>query len=136
MDNRCKWSFNKSHGSWTWKLVQISQLFYRPNKHKMVINRSSKKFFYRLSLTIKHRNGNLTDVLYNASVYKDDKAMFLEFCSSERCYRTQNVWKGNDRCKVSAETATKSNNSFYLTWPRDSHQNSILGFTNVLLKPD
>jgi hypothetical protein len=29
------------------------------------------------------------DMLYNASVYKDDKAMLLGFCSSERCYITK-----------------------------------------------
>jgi hypothetical protein len=57
----------------------------------MVINRSSKKFCYRLSLTIKHRNGNLTDVLYNASVYKDDKGNVLGVFAAARCYRTQNV---------------------------------------------
>jgi hypothetical protein len=64
-------------------LVQISQLFTDPIKAQMVINRSSKKFCYRLSLTIKHRNGNLTDVLYNASVYKDDKGNVLEFLQRE-----------------------------------------------------
>jgi hypothetical protein len=31
------------------------------------------------ALTIKHLNGKLTDVLYNASVYKDDKGEVLEF---------------------------------------------------------
>jgi hypothetical protein len=30
-----------------------------------------------ITLTIKHLNGKLTDVLYNASVYKDDKGEVL-----------------------------------------------------------
>ena len=35
-------------------------------------------------LTIKHKNGNLTDVLYNASVYKDDKGNVLGVFSAAR----------------------------------------------------
>ena len=36
-----------------------------------------KGFVADYPLTIKHKNGNLTDVLYNASVYKDDKGNVL-----------------------------------------------------------
>ena len=35
-------------------------------------------------LTIKHKNGNLTDVLYNASVYKDDKGNVLGVFAAAR----------------------------------------------------
>ncbi|MFT6210334.1 MAG: PAS domain S-box-containing protein, partial [Bacteroidia bacterium] len=35
-------------------------------------------------LTIKNKNGNLTDVLYNASVYKDDKGNFLGVFAAAR----------------------------------------------------
>jgi hypothetical protein len=34
-----------------------------------------KSFVSDYALTIKHLNGKLTDVLYNASVYKDDKGV-------------------------------------------------------------
>jgi PAS domain-containing protein len=36
-----------------------------------------KSFVSDYALTIKHLNGKLTDVLYNASVYKDDKGEVL-----------------------------------------------------------
>jgi hypothetical protein len=39
-----------------------------------------KSFVSDYALTIKHLNGKLTDVLYNASVYKDDKGEVLGFC--------------------------------------------------------
>jgi hypothetical protein len=35
-------------------------------------------------LTIKHRNGNLTDVLYNASIYKDGKGNVLGVFAAAR----------------------------------------------------
>jgi PAS domain S-box-containing protein len=41
-------------------------------------------------LTIKNKNGNLTDVLYNASVYKDDKGNVLGVFASARDVTKQN----------------------------------------------
>jgi PAS domain S-box-containing protein len=43
-----------------------------------------KGFVSDYPLTIKHMNGNLTDVLYNASVYKDDKGNVLGVFAAAR----------------------------------------------------
>ena len=43
-----------------------------------------KGFVADYPLTIKHKNGNLTDVLYNASVYKDDKGNVLGVFAAAR----------------------------------------------------
>jgi PAS domain S-box-containing protein len=43
-----------------------------------------KGFVTDYPLTIKNKNGNLTDVLYNASVYKDDKGSVLGVFASAR----------------------------------------------------
>jgi PAS domain S-box-containing protein len=43
-----------------------------------------KGFVADYPLTIKHKNGNLTDVLYNATVYKDDKGNVLGVFAAAR----------------------------------------------------
>jgi PAS domain S-box-containing protein len=43
-----------------------------------------KGFVADYPLTIKHKNGNLTDVLYNASVYKDEKGNILGVFAAAR----------------------------------------------------
>src|SRR5680860_369980 len=43
-----------------------------------------KGFVADYPLTIKHKNGKLTDVLYNASVYKDDKGNVLGVFAAAR----------------------------------------------------
>jgi PAS domain S-box-containing protein len=43
-----------------------------------------KEFVADYPLTIKHRNGTLTDVLYNASVYKDDKGKVIGVFAAAR----------------------------------------------------
>ena len=43
-----------------------------------------KGFVVDYPLTIRHKNGNLTDVLYNASVYKDDKGIVLGVFAAAR----------------------------------------------------
>src|SRR3972149_3174626 len=44
----------------------------------------NKGFVVDYPLTIKHKNGNLTDVSYNASVYKDDKGNVLGVFAAAR----------------------------------------------------
>lgn len=48
-----------------------------------------KGFMADYPLTIKHKNGKLTDVLYNASVYKDDKGNVLGVFAAARDITTQ-----------------------------------------------
>jgi hypothetical protein len=50
-----------------------------------------KKNFVSYALTIKHLNGKLTDVLYNASVYKDDKGEVLGVFAAARDVTAQNT---------------------------------------------
>ncbi|WP_395046591.1 PAS domain S-box protein [Flavobacterium sp.] len=62
-----------------------------------------KSFVSDYPLTIKHKNGNLTDVLYNASVYKDDKGNVLGVFAAARDV-TEQKWAIELR-KVNKELA-------------------------------
>ncbi|MFT4545764.1 MAG: light-regulated signal transduction histidine kinase (bacteriophytochrome), partial [Bacteroidia bacterium] len=62
-----------------------------------------KGFVTDYPLTIKNKNGNLTDVLYNASVYKDDKGNVLGVFASARDV-TEQKWAIELR-KVNKELA-------------------------------
>lgn len=48
-----------------------------------------KGFVLDYPLTIRHKNGNLTDVIYNASVYKDDKGNVLGVFAAARDVTSQ-----------------------------------------------
>ena len=50
-----------------------------------------KSFVSDYPLTIRHRNGKLTDVLYNASVYKDDKGSVLGVFAAARDVTAQKL---------------------------------------------
>ena len=50
-----------------------------------------KGFVSDYPLTIKHKNGKLTDVLYNASVYKDDKGNVLGVFAAARDVTAQKL---------------------------------------------
>jgi|GEM_PF-192710 len=50
-----------------------------------------KGFVSDYPLTIRHKNGNLTDVLYNASVYKDDKGNVLGVFAAARDVTAQTL---------------------------------------------
>ncbi|MDI1304764.1 MAG: PAS domain S-box protein [bacterium] len=50
-----------------------------------------KSFVADYPLTIKHKNGKLTDVLYNASVYKDDKGNVLGVFAAARDVTAQKL---------------------------------------------
>jgi hypothetical protein len=56
------------------RLFHLLQSLNAPDK---LIFKYLKSFVSDYALTIKHLNGKLTDVLYNASVYKDDKGEVL-----------------------------------------------------------
>ncbi|CAN5333303.1 hypothetical protein BH09BAC3_BH09BAC3_29220 [soil metagenome] len=65
--------------------TDFSDYFTEPEKarkgYKQVFERG---FVSDYPLTIRHRNGKLTDVLYNASVYKDDKGNVLGVFAAAR----------------------------------------------------
>lgn len=117
-------------------------------------------FVSNYPLTIKHNNGKLTDVLYNASVYKDDNGLVLGVFAAARDITTQKrIEKELIDAKVSAESATGiaeeakhkaegamrtaedavrakqqflSNMSHEIRTP----MNAIIGFTKVVLRTD
>jgi len=72
--------------------TDFSDYFTEPEKardgYKKVFEKS---FVSDYSLTIRHKNGKLTDVLYNASVYKDDKGDVLGVFAAARDVTAQKL---------------------------------------------
>ena len=65
--------------------TDFSNYFTEPKKAQEGYRQVFEKGFVAdYPLTIKHKNGNLTDVLYNASVYKDDKGTVLGVFAAAR----------------------------------------------------
>ena len=65
--------------------TDFSNYFTEPQKaQEGYLQVFEKGFVADYPLTIKHKNGNLTDVLYNASVYKDDKGKVLGVFAAAR----------------------------------------------------
>jgi PAS domain S-box-containing protein len=65
--------------------TDFSNYFTEPQKAQVGYQQVFEKGFVAdYPLTIKHKNGNLTDVLYNASVYKDDKGNVLGVFAAAR----------------------------------------------------
>jgi PAS domain S-box-containing protein len=65
--------------------TDFSNYFTEPKKAQEGYQKVFEKGFVAdYPLTIKHKNGNLTDVLYNASVYKDDKGNVLGVFAAAR----------------------------------------------------
>ncbi|OFZ08190.1 MAG: hybrid sensor histidine kinase/response regulator [Bacteroidetes bacterium RIFCSPHIGHO2_02_FULL_44_7] len=65
--------------------TNFSKYFTDHDKAELGYQKAFRKGFVSdYSLTIKHKNGKLTDVLYNASVYKDDKGNVLGVFAAAR----------------------------------------------------
>jgi|GEM_PF-85706 len=65
--------------------TDFSNYFTEPEKAQAVYRQVFEQGFVAdYALTIKHKNGALTDVLYNASVYKDDKGNVLGVFAAAR----------------------------------------------------
>jgi PAS domain S-box-containing protein len=119
-----------------------------------------KSFVSDYALTIKHKNGNLTDVLYNASLYKDEQGKVLGVFAAARDVTEQKIiGKELLEAKESAELATiiaedakikaenvaeiaenamKSKQQFLSNMSHEirTPMNAIIGFTKVLLKTE
>lgn len=141
--------------------TDFSNYFTEPEKaqegYKQVFE---KGFVADYPLTIKHNNGKLTDVLYNASVYKDDQGKVLGvFAAARDITELKIIEKELTEAKVFAELATeiaevakvKAENATLIAedavkakqqfLSNMSHEirtpmNAIIGFTKVLLKTD
>ncbi|MCE9539268.1 MAG: response regulator [Bacteroidetes bacterium] len=111
-------------------------------------------------LTIRHKNGNLTDVLYNASVYKDEKGNVLGVFAAARDItdqkRVENELKAAkvfaelatgiaeeaqskaENATIVAEDAVKAKQQFLSNMSHEirTPMNAIIGFTKVVLKTE
>lgn len=69
----------------------FSQYFTEPEKALSSLKQAIENDFVKdHSLTIKHKNGLFTDVLYNASVYKDEEGKVLSIFAAVRDVTNQN----------------------------------------------
>ncbi|CAN5211623.1 hypothetical protein BH09BAC5_BH09BAC5_15690 [soil metagenome] len=119
-----------------------------------------KGFVSNYPLTIRNKNGKLTDVLYNASVYKDERGKVLGVFAAARDITAQNIIAKElteakifaelatelaEEAKIKAESATRiaveavkakqqflSNMSHEIRTP----MNAIIGFTKVVMKTE
>jgi PAS domain S-box-containing protein len=76
--------------------TDFSDYFTEPEKAQAGYRQVFEKgFVSNYPLTIKHKNGKLTDVLYNASVYKDDKGNVLGVFAAARDVTVQKQVEAN-----------------------------------------
>jgi len=111
-------------------------------------------------LTIRHKNGKLTDVLFNGSVYKDDKGNVLgvvivardvtdqkriatELKEAKVLAELATMIAEEAKCKaesamLTAENAMKAKQQFLSNMSHEirTPMNAIIGFTKVVLKTD
>ncbi len=104
----------------------------------------AKGFVIDSPLTIRHKNGKLTDVLFNGSVYKDDNGIVLGVVVVARDITEQKLFENElIEAKSKAEKATKkaeeSNQLKESFLANMSHEirtpmNAIIGFSDILNK--
>ncbi|MBN2262698.1 MAG: response regulator, partial [Prolixibacteraceae bacterium] len=111
-------------------------------------------------LTLRHKDGKLTDVLFNGSVYKDDRGNVLGVVVVARDITEQKIIKNElteamvfaelatavaedaknkaEKATLIAENAVKSKQQFLSNMSHEirTPMNAIIGFTKVLLKSD
>lgn len=83
--------------------TNFSNYFTEPEKAKEgYLQVFDKGFVADYPLTIKHKNGNLTDVLYNASVYKNDLGNVLGVFAAARDVTAQKLLSNYSRSLIEA----------------------------------
>jgi PAS domain S-box-containing protein len=83
--------------------TSFSNYFTEPEKAKEgYLQVFEKSFVADYPLTIKHKNGNLTDVLYNASVYKNDLGNVLGVFAAARDVTAQKLLSNYSRSLIEA----------------------------------
>jgi PAS domain S-box-containing protein len=104
-------------------------------------------------LTIRHKDGKLTDVLFNGSVYKDieGKVLGVVIVARDVTYQkristelleaklfAELATKIAEEAKIKAEDAVKSKQQFLSNMSHEirTPMNAIIGFTKVVLKTD
>ena len=141
--------------------TSFSNYFTDPEKAQQgYLQAFEKGFVSDYPLTIKHKNGELKDVLYNASVYKNEKGRVLGVFAAARDVTVQNriakdltetiefaematviaveaKTKAEEATHV-AEDAVKAKQQFLSNMSHEirTPMNAIIGFTKVVLKTD
>lgn len=105
-----------------------------------------KSFVVDFPLTIRHKEGKLTDVLFNGSVYKDERGNVLGVVIVARDITARKKFenelieaKGNaEKAKQTAEEAVKAKQQFLSNMSHEIRTplNAIIGFTKVVLKTE
>ena len=139
----------------------FSQYFTKPAEAEEGYRQVFEKgFVSNYPLTIKHKNGKLIDVLYNASVYKDDNGLVLgvfaaarditiqkrienelrdakEFAESAAKIAEEAKRKAEDAVQI-AEGAVRAKQQFLSNMSHEirTPMNAIIGFTKVVLRTD
>jgi PAS domain S-box-containing protein len=106
----------------------------------------SKGYVVDFPLTIRHKDGKLTDVLFNGSVYKDDRGNVLGVVIVARDITRRKKFENEliearrnaEKARQTAEEAVKAKQQFLSNMSHEIRTplNAIIGFTKVLLKTD
>ncbi|MBA3664931.1 MAG: PAS domain S-box protein [Bacteroidetes bacterium] len=106
----------------------------------------AKSFVVDFPLTIRHKDGKLTDVLFNGSVYKDDRGNVLGVVIVARDITARKKFENDlidakrnaERAKRAAEEAVKAKQQFLSNMSHEIRTplNAIIGFTKVVLKSE
>jgi len=121
--------------------------FTEPQKARDVYHEVfAKGFVVNSPLIMRHKDGKLTDVLFNGSIYKDKRGNVLGIVIVARDVTAQNRFekelieaKSNaERDRQKAEEAVKAKQQFLSNMSHEirTPMNAIIGFTKVVLKTD
>jgi PAS domain S-box-containing protein len=123
--------------------TDFSDYFTEPDKAREVYQKVfSEGFVLDYPLAIRHATGRISDVLYNAAVYKDDKGRVLGVFAAarditERKHLDQVLQEKNtelENAKLVAEKANLAKSSFLSSMSHElrSPLNAILGFSQLM----
>jgi len=121
--------------------------FTEPQKAREVYEEAfAKGYVVNFPLTLRHRDGKLTDVLFNGSVYKDERGNVLGIVIVARDITEQRRFENEliearsnaERERQIAEAAVKAKQQFLSNMSHEirTPMNAIIGFTKVMLKTE
>ncbi|MCD6017314.1 MAG: histidine kinase [Bacteroidetes bacterium] len=112
--------------------------FTEPEKARRVYEEAfAKGFVVNSPLTIRHKDGKVTDVLFNGSTYKDERGNILGIVIVARDVTEQKRFeKELIEAKSKAEEAMRAKQQFLSNMSHEIRTplNAIIGFTNVIVK--
>ena len=118
--------------------TDFSNYFTEPNKAREGYEQVfAKGFVTDYPLTIRHEGGRLTDVLYNASVYKDVRGNVLGVFAAARDVTDQKrVEVELQKAKAAAESANETKSEFLASMSHEirTPMNAIMGIADLLAK--